>query len=136
MTKVSILLIVFLCWACTQTQESNTTHPLVGEWKAQWKTSPSAFPEVTGIEQFSMNGQLVFDKDGRVEIAAYGFPGCIFSSDTMRHKLQWKISNDTLSLMSENDPYGMPYSIIKLTKGHVELKLMDDIFLTLERKSL
>ena len=120
--------------ACTSPKEpGRDQHPLVGEWKALWKTSPEAFPGVTGIERFTMDGKLTFDQNGQVEIAAFGFPGCIFSSDTMRHQLRWSISNDTLSLASEDDPYGMPYNIIQLGSSKVELQLMDDISLSLHK---
>jgi len=106
---------------------------LVGEWKAKWETTAESFPEVDGIKDFTMQGKLIFGDNGRVSIAAFGFPGCIFSADTMQHELNWRITNDTLKLVNDDDPYGMPYNIQKVTDTMVELKLMDDIFLTLSR---
>ena len=132
---IIILLLIFVGHGCSGPKEQERDqHPLVGEWSALWKTSPEAFPGVTGIEKFTMDGKLTFNQNGQVDIAAFGFPGCIFSSDTMRHQLHWNVSNDTLSLASENDPYGMPYQIITLGSSNVELRLMDDIYLSLSKR--
>jgi len=133
--KLSFLL-VLLVFGCTTSGEktgSALDQPWVGKWKAEWKTEPEAFPDVSGIEKFSMNGNLTFDSDGSVEIAAFGFPGCIFSSDTLEHELTWQVKNDTLNLRSVDDPYGIPYNIIELSGKKVELRLMGDITLTLTR---
>ena len=79
-----------------------------------------------------MDGELIFYPDS-VQINAFGFPGCIFSSDTLRHSLKWVISSDTLNLLNEDDVYGMSYTIKSITDETVELQLMDDILLTLSK---
>ncbi len=135
-THHSILLLLLIITACTGNRELASSNPhqtWVGKWDAQWNTGPEAFPDVSGIENFSMNGNVEFSSDGSVEIAAFGFPGCIFSSDTLQHRLTWQISNDTLNLRSPDDPYGIPYNIIDFSGEKVELQLMGDINLTLTR---
>ena len=132
----STILLLFLLLGCTSNRENTNSEideTWVGKWQAEWKTAAEAFPDVTGIDHFSMNGNLTFSSDGSVEIAAFGFPGCIFSSDTLQHQLTWQVRNDTLSLRSEDDPYGIPYNIIELSGEKVELRLMGDITLTLTR---
>ena len=132
----SSLIIIFLLIGCSSNREnvnSDIDNTWIGTWEAEWKTGAEAFPEVSGIDNFSMNGNLTFGSDGLVEIAAFGFPGCIFSSDTLQHQLNWQVRNDTLNLRSENDPYGIPYNIIELSGNRVELRLMEDITLTLTR---
>ena len=128
---VYLLILVLALSYCGSTPEKDQI--LVGEWTAEWKTSPESFPEVDGIENFSMNGRFNFSGDGKVTISAVGVPGCIFSSDTHQHSLNWLIQNDTLSLKSDDDPYGIPYNITLLNEKTVELKLMEDITLTLNR---
>lgn len=132
----SNFLLLFLLIGCSANHENSDSkidETWIGKWEAEWETAAEAFPDVTGIESFSMNGNVTFSPDGSVEIAAFGYPGCIFSSDTLQHKLNWQVRNDTLSLRSEDDPYGIPYNIIALSGEKVELRLMGDITLTLTR---
>ena len=121
-----MLLLLLGCGSNQENANSNINETWIGKWTAEWKTSPESFPDVAGIDNFSMNGNLTFGSDGSVEIAAFGFPGCIFSSDTLQHRLTWQVRNDTLNLRSEDDPYGIPYNIIELSGEKVELRLRSE----------
>ena len=110
-----------------------TSNPIVGTWKAQWVTDPASYPGVDPSVDFTMDGKFKFDSDGKVTISAYGHKGCIFSSDTLVHSLNWKLKNDTLKLVNENDIHGMTYKVLNLSSDKMKLQLMDDIFLNLDR---
>ena len=126
------ILLLWLTFSCTTPSKDESRTTLMGSWYAQWVTDPASFPEVTNIESFTMNGKIIFHADS-VEINAYGFPGCIFSADTLRHSLKWEVKNDTINFLNEDDIYGMSYTIKELKEDIVRLQLMDDIFLTLKK---
>lgn len=126
------LAISMIGYSCTDQQKDETRSTLMGKWTALWETDPASFPGVTNIESFKMDGEIIFHADS-VQINAFGFPGCIFSADTLRHSLKWKISNDTLNFLNEDDIYGMSYTIKEIQENNVRLQLMDDIFLTLKK---
>lgn len=125
------LLIPFFFSACNSPGEG-TGSRLQGSWKAQWDTDPSSFPEVSDASIFTMNGDFTFDGD-QVTVTAQGFPGCIFSTDTLSHTLKWRLSNDTLNLINEGDIYGMTYKVLEMQDLQIRLQLMDDIIVTLSR---
>ena len=129
-TTISILA-VFILWSCSE-KSSDVGSTLLGKWQAKWETNPASFPEVNDVKSYTMNGEIIFYPDS-VEINAFGFPGCIFSSDTLSHSLKWVISNDTLSFLNEDDIYGMSYKIKEMNESEVTLQLMEDIFLTLKK---
>lgn len=122
----SLVFIVVVISGCTSS-------PVVGSWKAKWTTDPASYPNVDASVKFTMDGQFKFTADGKVTISAYGHKGCIFSSDTLIHSLNWKLNNDTLKLVNENDVHGMTYSVLNLTTDKMKLQLMEDIFLDLEK---
>lgn len=119
--------------ACTTSREVTNQSSLAGKWKARWDTDPAAFPGVQDISVFTMDGYFEFTEEGDVTVTAFGFPGCIFSTDTLSHSLNWKLSNDTLSLINPGDQYGMIYRVNDLQEQEVKLQLMDDIFVTLTK---
>lgn len=126
------ILLVTLLASCNTKDQENPREILNGAWVAQWDTDPASFPEVSDASIYTMNGNFEFD-GGKVTVTAFGFPGCIFSTDTLSHTLNWKLSNDTLSLVNEGDIYGMTYRVLDLTYDQVRLQLMDDITVTLSR---
>ena len=105
-----------------------------GEWNATWETDPASFEGVEGITHFTMPGKITFDAT-MVNIKAFGFEGCAFSIDTLDHSLSWKISNDSLILVNDEDTPGMVYQIKEASNEKIRLQLMEDIFLTLEKAS-
>ncbi|MEQ6119913.1 lipocalin family protein [Reichenbachiella sp. MALMAid0571] len=119
----------------SQKEDRATTQAsdVIGKWQAQWVTDPSSYPDVDPSVNFTMNGKFEFDSKGKVTISAYGYKGCIFSSDTLVHSLNWKLKNDTLQLVNENDVHGMTYSVLNLSTEKMKLQLMDDIFLNLSK---
>lgn len=106
----------------------------LGEWDAKWETDPTSFEGIEGITDFTMNGKITFDEH-QVNIKAYGFEGCAFGVDTLDHSLFWKVKGDTLMLINSEDTPGMDYRIEEMTEDKIKLQLLEDIFLTLEKKS-
>ncbi|MEQ9301653.1 MAG: hypothetical protein RIF33_23945 [Cyclobacteriaceae bacterium] len=117
---------------CSPDKKEEASDLLEGEWIAQWDTDPSSFPEVPDASIYTMNGNFRFQED-EVTVTAFGFPGCIFSTDTLSHTLNWNMSNDTLSLVNDGDIYGMTYRVLEMKDKQVRLQLMDDITVTLLR---
>ena len=79
-----------------------------------------------------MNGNFIFIGDS-LTVIANGYPGCIFGIDTIQHTQRWELKNDSLHLISENNFRGISYKVESIDAGAIELKLMDDIFITLNR---
>ncbi len=128
-----LLAIFFSCSEDSQEKDAtNVSSLMVGSWNAQWKTLPESFPEVKDMD-FTMNGEFNFIKENTVAIKAYGYPGCIFSSDTLSHSLNWKILNDTLKLLNQGEKQGITYKIKSFEDSKIELQLMEDIFVTLTK---
>ena len=102
-----------------------------GTWQAEWSTDPSGYPEIQGITDFTMPGEVTFRGDS-ITIEGYGFKGCIFNSDTISHSLTWEVRNDSLLLYNEESMPGIIYSIVDSDNERIQLQL-EDIFLTLTR---
>ncbi len=115
---------------CSERKEGSTN--LQGTWNAKWKTLPSSFGGISEITSFEMNGNFIF-KDDSLTVIANGYPGCVFGVDTIQHTQLWDLTNDSLHLISENNIRGISYKIESMDDRTVELKLMEDIFLTLSR---
>lgn len=118
--------------ACSETKKDERPAFWDGEWNATWQTDPASFEGIQGITDYAMPGKFIFRGDS-VNIKAFGFEGCVFSKDTLDHVLIWKVSSDSLILINDEDTPGMVYSILESGENKIALKLMDDIFLTLEK---
>jgi len=111
----------------------NKEASIIGEWKANWETkADESFSEIA-TENLRMEGIIRFNPDGKVEISAYGYDGCIFSDDTLRHVLNWKLDDSVIRFIDEDDDHGLPYTINKFTRSEMHLTLLEDISLTLVR---
>lgn len=133
MNKIFIFgLTVLILSACTGENEKPTDWQ--GEWNATWETDPATFGDVEGITHFTMPGKVTFEND-KINIKAYGFEGCAFSIDTLDHSLLWRVSNDSLILINDENTPGMVYQIKEASNEKIRLQLMEDIFLTLEKTS-
>ncbi|MEQ8470338.1 MAG: hypothetical protein RIC35_04095 [Marinoscillum sp.] len=129
MRNLILPLIVFLA-ACSSSSE--IPEGWEGSWTATWVTDPASFEGIEGITDYTMPGKVIFDAD-EVNIKAFGFEGCVFSKDTLDHSLKWKVSNDSLILINDEETPGMVYLIKEKTSDKIKLQLMDDIFLNLEK---
>jgi len=129
---ISILpILLFILNSCGFKKSKEET--IVGEWKAHWETLPDeSLPGLNG-DDLKMNGALNFKEDGKVEISAYGFQGCIFSDDTMKNILNWQMDDSVLRFIDEGDDHGLPYKISKFGQNEIVLTLLEDINLTLSR---
>ena len=128
--KYSVLLVALTFTFCSEGEQ--TKKALQGKWKANWTTSKEAFPDVSDEIAMTMEGWIEFNND-EVTITAYGYPGCIFSADTLEHSQKWAMRNDTLELLNEGDAHGIAYLMEERSDDHIQLVLMGDIFLNLTR---
>ena len=97
-----------------------------------FSTKRATFENIENITSFKMDGRFLFKEDS-VIIMAYGYEGCIFGVDTIQHAQSWKISGDTLYLLNEANLQGISYLITSKTDQSIELQLMDDIFIHLNK---
>jgi hypothetical protein len=128
--KKSFFLILILIAACS-VSDNERPGEWRGDWKAYWETPPESYPGIDGVD-FTMDGIFEFNGDS-MTITAYGYPGCIFHADTIKHTQSWKIGSDTLFLYSDPEAISMTYIIQRLNADSIRLQLMDDIFITLTR---
>jgi hypothetical protein len=135
--KMRILgIVVFtsiLLLSCKKDAERKVDNPFFGKWKAQWDADAVSFPEAAPNSIFTMNGSFEFSEDQKVTVTAFGFPGCIFSADTLVHTLDWTKQNDTLNLVNRGEKYGIMYKILQLSESKMKLQLMEDIHITLTK---
>lgn len=130
MKKLLPVVLAFVIVACSSSREEADTWN--GEWRAIWETDPASFAGIDGITSFAMNGKLTFAAE-KVTIEAYGHKGCAFGEDTLNHTLFWEVKNDSLILTNSEDTPGMDYRIKSKADKKIELQLLEDIYLTLER---
>ena len=106
---------------------------ILGLWNAHWQTEADASMPDLSDENLHMTGVINFMEDGKVEISAFGFDGCIFYEDTLMNTLNWKISDSELRFIDQGDDQGLPYTINKFSSNELHLTLLDDINLILSR---
>ena len=106
---------------------------LLGEWKAHWETKASQDLPDINRDNLEMNGILKFMENGQVEISAFGYEGCIFSDDTLKNVLAWKLDDSVLRFIDSGDENGLPYDIQIFSETELQLTLLEDINLTLYR---
>ncbi len=126
--QVTLLFIIHGCGP-----EKSKEEIILGQWNAFWETRADDNMSEISAEHLRMNGILNFMEDGKVEIAAYGFQGCIFSDDTLQNTLSWKLDDSVLRFIDQGDEHGLPYTIQKFTSNELRLTLLEDINLTLSR---
>lgn len=112
----------------------SSTDQFLGEWQAEWHLADHA-PELDITENKSqhMTGKMKFLKEGLVEINAYGYSGCLFSSDTIQNELKWIVTKDTIKLYNEDEEFSLEYAIHNVSEQMIHLSLMGDIFVILKR---
>lgn len=128
---VSSFLIALLMTSCSGNKGKEAT--IIGEWQALWQTSVDENMKGMTDQNLQMNGLITFMEDGKVEISAYGYDGCIFYEDTLMNTLTWKINESELRFIDQGDDQGLPYTINKFSADELHLTLLEDINLTLSR---
>lgn len=131
MKKYFVVLTLVVATACSTSSEKDTWD---GRWKAHWKIDRNA-PGYEGIPQdyaFEMNGHFEFVND-QVTISAFGYPKCIFQTDTSVHTQGWTVLKDTLQLVAPNGEKSLQYRILEQSDEKIRLQLVDDIFITLTK---
>ena len=134
-----LVLVMVACQSTTQEQPIEEEQPVVtdpraaflGAWEARWHTTQEAFPDVTDA-QLTMDGVFDFSTDS-ISVTLYGYPGCLFSHDTLSNQSRWALSGDTLSLINEDNTPGITYEIKSQDSTKVEMVFLEDIFVTLTR---
>ncbi|MCK5208501.1 MAG: hypothetical protein KAQ79_10785, partial [Cyclobacteriaceae bacterium] len=86
-----IYIVLFLINGCDSNKSKE--QEIIGEWKAHWETkADKTMPELNG-DNLKMTGLVNFMDNGKVEICAFGYEGCIFSNDTLKNTLNWKLDD-------------------------------------------
>jgi hypothetical protein len=130
MKRTALILLVCI-GACGSPSEKEAWQ---GTWNAKWETDRNApgYESIPAAYSFEMNGTFSFEGDN-VTIAAYGFPKCIFQSDTSIHTQSWVRKGDTLELQNQPGEIGLVYQILEQSSDKIRLQLVDDIFITLTK---
>lgn len=127
----SILVIIAAC----ESGPSERPNEWIGEWKTTWKTLPDSEETLLVFTDYETDGNISFTEND-VTVTINGFPGCIFGPDTLSHTQQWKVTNNAqLQFFTLPDTIGITYSIMSVSDEKIELRLLEDIFLTLEKRS-
>ena len=131
-TISAFMSLAFMLLSCASTK--NREELIVGEWNAEWETLPGS--QGTSSENslsYNMTGKVIFRPDGSVDVVGYGYPGCVFSSDTLKNQLRWTLEAGSLNMQNTKDHFDLRYSINELKEGELRLTLMEDITLRLKR---
>lgn len=119
----TLLLMISASFNTVQNQQEQ----FKGRWEALWQIKN------TTRSNDIMQGYMDFKANGQMEITAYGYPGCLFSNDTIYNELRWQVLGDSLILYSNQDRFNLTYIVQKVSPNEVLLQLMDDIYITLKR---
>lgn len=133
---LGVILMTLLLGACdsSKNKSKQIADGLVGDWKVQWVTYPDQSATSNDGVNYTMNGLMNIEANGKITINAYGYEGCIFGTDTLIHTLNWEVPSDTvLNLTNDGDKYGIPYAINEFSKGKVKLQLVEDVYLFLTK---
>jgi hypothetical protein len=115
--------------------KKNPQQEIVGEWNARWETYLAEdMPEMSS-ENLMMNGVIDFKADGKAEISAFGYQGCIFFDDTLKNTIGWKMDDAVLRFIDSDDDNGLAYRINEFSDDEMKLTLLEDINLTLKRNN-
>lgn len=103
-----------------------------GSWDATWTLDTTGENWPSDLSN-SMRGIIHFDTDGTADIHAYGHAGCALATDTLNHRLYWKVVDDMLSFSDDPEVTGLLYRIGVIKSTEIELQLMEGIRLNLRR---
>ncbi len=126
--KFLIILSASVLYAC---DSPSGNHQYLGDWAAVWETDPAGYPGLSNQLDFTMKGHFLIEEDS-ITIEGYGYKGCIFTEDTIQHKLTWQVSNDSLILFNDPKTPGLTYKIIESGEQQIKLQL-EDIYVTLSK---
>lgn len=130
-----VLLVTLGCFILSSFQSvPDAKNNLEGIWNAHWQMKnllPGSVLQGTN----EMDGLMEFKKSGAVTITIYGYKDCIFSNDTLQNELKFNVNNDSLTVFNEKEQFHLTYFIQEATKDRISLQLMDDISVTLKKKS-
>ena len=134
-----LVLSTFLMLSCgpkeKKQEEKAEVEPLnsiLGNWNAHWEMTGNDVKEFDDYQK-KMSGKLRFYDNGEVEITTYGFDGCLFMTDTTTNVMNWKMEDKILRFIDKNDVHGIPCVIEEFEPNRIQLSLMGDIHLKLDR---
>lgn len=128
-----IIFLVFIFWSC-QTDSEKSIGEFEGDWEATWELSDPGLKEYYTPDQLKMRGMISFKTDHKVFITAYGFDGCVFSSDTATNELHYNLVDSLINIVNEEEEVIFSYYIDEMSSDRIALSLLNDIHLNLEKK--
>ena len=132
-TLITVLFFVFSQNLNVFSNASGTNEIIVeGRWNALWETDPNAFGSISGVTIFKMYGEFIFSGN-RVTIIANGNKGNIFGEERLENTQYYRKTEDKIYLDNGKNQKQIEYTIVSMKNNKIELQLMDDIFITLER---
>ena len=128
-----LLLMAFILFGPASCRPRHSARAILhGSWDATWTLDTTGENWPSDMSN-TMCGIIHFASDGTAEVHAYGYPGCALATDTLNHRLYWKIVDDMLSFSDDPEITGLLYSISAIKPTEIELQLMEGIRLNLRR---
>ena len=129
----STLLVFLYLMLLTQSDYRTKSDTFLGDWKAQWSISSNDKLVKDTSASFVMNGVFSFHNNGSVVIKGFGYPGCIFSEDTIMYQTRWFLNLDQL-VIGNDKTNQFSYQIETADSDHIKLLLLGDIHLILDKR--
>lgn len=138
MLRFRLLIIISIAiihlWFIPGCISSGDDADLKGEWLAEWSMKPSDLTIDIPPENLVMSGIFEFSKNNMATVTAFGYPGCLFCSDTLTNMLSWEIIDQNLKMHNPEYDFTLEYFIEEKTGDFMRLRLMDDIEVQLTKK--
>lgn len=125
-----LLLFVLVCSACVRNNEEEDA--LLGHWEVQWVDKSKLVSNLPGVDYQVMHGIINFRDDGKAEMKAFGYRGCVFLQDTTMHVVNWDLKNDNLNL-SDDDKFYLTYKVVDIKPDAINCQILDDIEIRLTK---
>lgn len=119
--------------SCSPDHEIHVDDDLKGSWNARWQLMDTTLYDIFNPDQVVMNGELIFQKNNRIIIRAFGFKGNAFASDTAQNELTYHHHDSLIDLINEDRDVVFSYRIRSFEPDHICLSLMNDIQLELTK---
>jgi hypothetical protein len=131
--KPHLLMVVLFLLSCSSLSEKEEI--LIGNWEAKWVSGENWSKQLPMERELylEMNGKMVFEKNHELTITGYGYPGCIFSADTIENTLKWELDSNVINLYNQADSFIMAYQIQEINGDMLKFLFLEDIEITLTK---